>query len=112
MKKPMYGLTDILSKYRPAFQRYIRGASGYDARIEASGKVTHSTAGALHAKERMKELGRILAGLIAGHDAGLPDWQSAEAPVSSLVHRLKQAELLAEVKPPAGSLPGVFTSHS
>ena len=98
------GLWHDLGKYRPAFQRYIRGASGYDAHIEtAPGRVDHSTAGALHAMERMKGLGRILAYLIAGHHAGLPDWQSAEKPASSLVHRLKQADLLAEVL--AQSLP-------
>ncbi|KAB2927898.1 MAG: CRISPR-associated endonuclease Cas3'' [Candidatus Contendobacter sp.] len=91
------GLWHDLGKYRPAFQRYIRGASGYDAHIEtASGRVDHSTVGALHAMERMKGLGRILAYLIAGHHAGLPDWQSAETPASSLAHRLRQPNLLAE----------------
>jgi CRISPR-associated endonuclease/helicase Cas3 len=90
------GLWHDLGKYRPAFQRYIRGASGYDAHIEAAGKVDHSTAGALYADKRMKGLGRILAYLIAGHHAGLPDWQSAESPASSLVHRLQQANLLTD----------------
>ena len=91
------GLWHDLGKYRPAFQRYIRGASGYDAHIEtAPGKVDHSTAGALYAVERMKGVGRILAYLIAGHHAGLPDWQSAAMPASSLAHRLKQADLLAD----------------
>ena len=91
------GLWHDLGKYRTAFQRYIRGASGYDAHIEtALGKVDHSTAGALYAMQRMKGLGRILAYLIAGHHAGLPDWQSAEAPASSLANRLNQADLLAD----------------
>ncbi|MDG4552385.1 MAG: CRISPR-associated endonuclease Cas3'' [Candidatus Contendobacter sp.] len=102
------GLWHDLGKYRPAFQRYIRGASGYDAHIEtAPGKVDHSTAGALHAMERMKGLGRILAYLIAGHHAGLPDWQSAEKPASSLIYRLKQTDFLAEAlaqSPPADIL--------
>ena len=102
------GLWHDLGKYRPEFQRYIRGASGYDAHIEtAPGRVDHSTAGALHAMERMKGLGRILAYLIAGHHAGLPDWQSAEAPASSLAYRLKQADLLTEAlaqSPPADIL--------
>ncbi len=102
------GLWHDLGKYRPAFQRYIRSASGYDAHIETtSGRVDHSTAGALHAMERMKGQGRILAYLIAGHHAGLPDWQSAVAPASSLVYRLKQADLLAEAltqSPPADIL--------
>lgn len=90
------GLWHDLGKYRPAFQCYIRSASGYDAHIEAPNKVDHSTAGALYAIKRMGGLGRILAYLIAGHHAGLPDWQSAEAPISSLVNRLKQSNLLAE----------------
>ena len=102
------GLWHDLGKYRPAFQRYIRGASGYDAHIEtAPGRVDHSTAGALYAMERMKGLGRILAYLTAGHHAGLPDWQSAETPASSLAHRLRQPDLLAEAlaqSPPADIL--------
>lgn len=44
----------------------------------------------------MGGLGRILAYMIAGHHAGLPDWQSAELPASSLAHRLEQRELLAD----------------
>jgi len=102
------GLWHDLGKYREAFQRYIRSASGYEAHIETSlGKVDHSTAGALYAMERMKGLGRILAYLIAGHHAGLPDWQSAEAPGSSLINRLQQANLLADTlaaAPPADIL--------
>ncbi len=101
------GLWHDLGKYRPAFQRYIRGASGYDAHIEAAGKVDHSTAGALYAIERMKGVGRILAYLIAGHHAGLPDWHSAENPAASLAHRLQQADLLADAlaqSPPADIL--------
>lgn len=91
------GLWHDLGKYRPAFQRYIRSASGYDAHIEtAPGKVDHSTAGAVYAIEQMGGLGRILAYLIAGHHAGLPDWQSADKPVSSLINRLKRRDLLAE----------------
>jgi CRISPR-associated endonuclease/helicase Cas3 len=91
------GLWHDLGKYRSDFQRYIRSASGYDAHIEtAPGRVDHSTAGALYAVERMGGVGRILAYLIAGHHAGLPDWQSAELPASSLVHRLRQSGLLAD----------------
>ncbi|MBK7984571.1 MAG: CRISPR-associated endonuclease Cas3'' [Candidatus Competibacteraceae bacterium] len=102
------GLWHDLGKYREAFQHYICSASGYDAHIEtAPGKVDHSTAGALHAMDRMKGSGRILAYLIAGHHAGLPDWQSAEAPASSLINRLSQADLLADAlaaEPPADIL--------
>ncbi len=107
------GLWHDLGKYQKSFQDYIRGASGYDAHIEtAHGKVDHSTAGALHAVERTQEsgkkaIGRILAYIIAGHHAGLPDWLSAERPASSLDSRLRQAKLLADTlaaKPPGSIL--------
>lgn len=67
-----------LGKYRPAFQRYIRNATGLDpqgAHLEGTpGRVTHSTAGALWAQQQLGALGRVLAYLIAGHHAGLHDW--------------------------------------
>ena len=71
------GLLHDLGKFSPEFQRYIKTASGYDpdAHLEgAPGKVDHSTAGAIHAVEGYGAAGRILAYLIAGHHAGLPDW--------------------------------------
>jgi CRISPR-associated endonuclease Cas3-HD len=71
------GLWHDLCKYRPAFQAYLKRASGYelDAHVEGcAGRVTHSGAGALLAIRRFKEPGRILAYLIAGHHAGLSDW--------------------------------------
>ncbi len=43
------GLWHDLGKYSTAFQHRIRSVSGYDAHIEAPGKVDHSTAGALYA---------------------------------------------------------------
>lgn len=89
------GLWHDLGKYRPAFQRYIRSASGYDAHIEnAPGRVDHSTAGAILATHRLGIAGRILAYLIAGHHTGLPDWTGDEAGRSALSHRLKQQELM------------------
>ena len=70
-----------LGKYRGAFQEMIRQASGYEAHLEepdraSSGKVDHSTAGALHAIETLGQYGKILAYCIAGHHAGLADWHS------------------------------------
>ncbi|MBN9339179.1 MAG: CRISPR-associated endonuclease Cas3'' [Comamonadaceae bacterium SCN 68-20] len=75
------GLWHDLGKYRPGFQKYVRLADNADAHIE--GKVagrdkTHSAAGALWAVQRLNQPGRpyghILAYLIAGHHAGLDDW--------------------------------------
>lgn len=83
------GLWHDLGKYRAGFQRYVRQTS--DAHIE--GKVTgrdktHSTAGALHALDRLgRGAGRILAFVIAGHHAGLPDSDPADGGNTSLKHR-------------------------
>ncbi|MDR3368443.1 CRISPR-associated helicase Cas3' [Rhodoferax sp.] len=75
------GLWHDLGKYRPGFQRYVKLADNPDAHIE--GKVggrekTHSAAGALWAMQQLNKsnqpYGNILAYLIAGHHAGLDDW--------------------------------------
>lgn len=73
-----------LGKFHPAWQKYLRRKSGYDeeAHIETHhGRPNHSTAGAVLALERGKEAppSRVLAYAIAGHHAGLPDWQPDEA---------------------------------
>lgn len=94
------GLWHDLGKYRPAFQHYLKTASGYDpeAHIEnRPGRVDHSSAGAIHAVRRMGVGGRVLAYLIAGHHAGLPDWSKLEENTGgSLRERLEQTELLDE----------------
>src|SRR3989338_2990558 len=78
------GLWHDLGKFNPQWQAYIRRETGYDedGHLEGySGRPNHSTSGAVLALERFKEspLGRILAYLIAGHHAGLPDWNSDSA---------------------------------
>ncbi len=86
-----------LGKYNAEFQSYIRGASGYEAHLEdefSKGRVDHSTAGAIFAVNKLGLPGKILAYLIAGHHAGLPDWEKDEAPGSSLRERLQRTELL------------------
>lgn len=99
-----------LGKYRPAFQAYIRNASGFEAEnahIEGVGnRVDHSTVGAVHAVAELGEgAGRLLAYLIAGHHTGLPDWNGDNA---SLFQRLEAAgkkgwlkEALDQQPPPA-----------
>ena len=91
------GLWHDLGKYRSGFQRYIRQAKGEDAHIE--GKVsgpdkTHSTAGALLACDRYGRAGRVLAYLIAGHHAGLYDWNSEN---TSLEYRLSSVDARKEL---------------
>ncbi len=79
------GLWHDLGKYRCGFQRYLRAAGGAEAHIE--GRVpdrdkTHSAAGALwafdHLGARFGREGQLVARLlqyaIAGHHAGLADW--------------------------------------
>jgi CRISPR-associated endonuclease/helicase Cas3 len=93
-----------LGKYRPAFQDYIRHASGFDienAHIEGANRVDHSTAGAVHAISELGEGGgRLLAYLIAGHHAGLPDWNGTNASVSDLRRREKLVTWKKELNRP------------
>jgi CRISPR-associated endonuclease/helicase Cas3 len=99
------GIWHDLGKYSTEFQQYIRSVSGYDAHIEAPGRVDHSTAGAIHAVRQFGAHGRILAYLIAGHHTGLPDWHSAETGGKALSIRLgaEQNHLLDRI--PAQSIP-------
>lgn len=79
-----------LGKYRNRFQDYIRLKSGYErenAHIENGIRAPHSTAGAIHAVRQLPQgFGHIIAYLIAGHHAGLPDWHGGKG---SLGFRLK-----------------------
>ena len=78
------GLWHDLGKFLPDWQVYIRRETGYDedAYLEGgNGRPNHSTAGAVFSLERFKKSpqGKILAYLIAGHHAGLPDWHPDNA---------------------------------
>ena len=102
------GLWHDLGKYSEEFQRYIKTVSGYDAEAHlegAPGRVDHSTAGAIHAMRQFGVHGRILAYLIAGHHAGLPDWHPAETGGKALSIRLgtEQNHLLDRI--PAQIIP-------
>ncbi len=109
------GLWHDLGKYSAEFQRRIKSLSGYDpdAHLEGPvGRVDHSTAGAQHAVEQFGVLGRILAYIIAGHHAGLPDWHTGETGGGALKVRLEDknhlqralsqtipSEILTQAKP-------------
>ena len=89
------GIWHDLGKYSSEFQHYIKTVSGYDAEAHIEGKagrVDHSTAGAIHAMRQFGAQGRILAYLIAGHHAGLPDWNAAEAGGKALSIRLSEEQ--------------------
>ena len=77
------GLWHDLGKYSTEFQAYLCAAGGSEAHLEErpeiSAKVDHSTAGAQHAARELKLFGPLLAYLIAGHHAGLPNGQDATA---------------------------------
>lgn len=92
------GLWHDLGKYSGEFQRRIKSLSGYDpdAHLEGPvGRVDHSTAGAQHAVKQFGMHGRILAYLIAGHHAGLPDWHASETGGAALAVRLDDKSHLA-----------------
>jgi CRISPR-associated endonuclease/helicase Cas3 len=109
------GLWHDLGKYQPAFQRHIASASGMEAHIEAPGRVKHAVAGAIHAAETHGAYGRLLAYLIAGHHAGLPDWNPAEASGAALSQELRNergtlaqalaGDIPAEILTPGITLP-------
>mgnify|MGYP001473428519 CR=1 FL=1 len=92
------GFWHDLGKFSADFQNYIRAATQADSQEERKpGRVDHSTAGAIQSVSRFGGLGRILAYLIAGHHAGLPDWQSDEAGNGALAQRLGRVELLEKI---------------
>lgn len=113
------GLWHDLGKYSNEFQQYIKNVSGYanrydsEAHIEGKlGRVDHSTAGAIHAVRQFGAHGRILAYLIAGHHAGLPDWHAAETGGKALSIRLgaEQSHLLDRI--PTQAIPQNILTQS
>lgn len=78
-----------LGKYSVEFQRYL---------LERGPKTEHSVIGAQHAVHALGPHGRILAYLIAGHHAGLPDWDSDEEIARSLKQRLARTDLLERLQ--------------
>ena len=85
-----------LGKGSSDFQKYICSRSGYntDAHIEdVPGRVNHSTHGADWAIRNFPQIGKILAYLIAGHHAGLPDWHNELGIGGNLEYRLKPEEV-------------------
>ena len=96
------GLWHDFGKYRPAFQKHIKTSSGYDPNASISSehdpKKHHASTGAMYAANFMKkpEFGRVLAYVIAGHHAGLPDYTRAEAQGRSLDDVLQDQQFLQE----------------
>lgn len=120
------GVWHDLGKRRGGFQRYIRKASGHDAHIErvADRDKTHSAAGALWALQHLRDtfgprgvlLARVLQYVIAGHHAGLDNWEGGLATrlVGADAER-EAAEALARPSPdrllrPAMELPDLAST--
>ena len=112
------GIWHDLGKYSTEFQRRIKSVSGYDAAAHLEGqpgRVDHSTAGAQHAVDQFGLHGRILAYLIAGHHAGLPDWHTSETVGAALKVRLDdkshlQRALSQSIPPEILSQPKPFSA--
>lgn len=108
------GLWHDLGKYRDGFQRYIRMAAvlaasetHLEGKLPQGSDKSHSAAGALWAVEHLGgrfgpegvALGRVLQYLIAGHHAGLDNWDDGLKP------RLASAEARRECCEALGALP-------
>jgi CRISPR-associated endonuclease/helicase Cas3 len=78
------GLFHDLGKYNPAFQRRLEGANI---------RVDHSTAGAallpLITKGGNRDIAKLIAYVIAGHHAGLPDMTNESGSLSERVSKFK-----------------------
>ena len=115
------GLWHDLGKFRPGFQRYIRQANNVDAHIEGRIKdrdKTHSAAGALWAERLLGErfgppgelMARVLQYIIAGHHAGLDNWDGGlAARLASEDARKELEEALAQHPPDSVLRPEFLT---
>ena len=91
------GLFHDAGKARKSFQAYLAYANNMDDIAYDSSDHSHSGAGACWANEHWRGIGRLLAYCIAGHHAGLPDWELGETPNGALRVRLvEDAEVLRE----------------
>lgn len=82
-----------LGKADDRFQGYLLRENGLDDSDYDSGRINHSSAGSAFAENKFGPcLGRILAYIIAGHHAGLPDWDSAETGAAALSARLGEGK--------------------
>lgn len=87
------GMLHDLGKYSSYFQEYIRISSGLIENAELTGKVDHSSAGAILAKKVFGLMGIPLAYCIAGHHAGLLNWDNEPGISGNLQSRLDKNSL-------------------
>jgi CRISPR-associated endonuclease/helicase Cas3 len=98
------GLWHDLGKYKDRFQAHIRNSSGYEKGEGSGERVDHSIVGALYAKHRFGPEGihfaKVLGYLIAGHHAGLPDFDHSETFGGALSTRWREEAHLKEALVP------------
>lgn len=71
----------------------------FQKRIEGlGGRVDHSTAGAIIARERFGVAGALMAPVIAGHHGGLPNWSDESGLRTSLMSRFSKAYISSSVE--------------
>ena len=94
------GLWHDLGKYRAAFQAYIQRGTGInpDAHIEKDSdpRTNHASTGAIYARDKLGGMSLPLAYMIAGHHAGLPDYESDKARGASLSEVLERDKPLLQ----------------
>lgn len=89
------GLWHDLGKFSEDFQEMIHSSAGPgSAAVIKHVRVDHSTAGGIYAVEKIGMIGRVLAYVIAGHHAGLPDWPGDVSGMKALSQRIRKTELL------------------
>ncbi|TAN37774.1 MAG: CRISPR-associated endonuclease Cas3'' [Verrucomicrobia bacterium] len=81
-----------LGKATKAFQQYLKTSNGLDdPDYDADGSVSnHASTGAALAFDQLGMPGKALAYLLAGHHAGLPDYQANETGNAALLARLPE----------------------
>jgi len=83
------GLWHDIGKYSLDFQQRLCAMNDIEGHLETKpGRPDHSSAGAQHAFYLLKDAGKLLAYVIAGHHAGLPDGKSNHR--GSLKNRLEK----------------------
>lgn len=82
-----------MGKYSRDFQKYIRQCTGLLEEGESTGKVDHTSAGAIYAKELLGGAGIPLAYCIAGHHAGLLNWNNEIGLSGDMISRLNKNSL-------------------
>jgi len=94
------GILHDLGKAIPIFQAYLYHENGLkhpDRTIPQNARINHSSTGAAKAVEYFgNQLGRVLAYLIAGHHAGLPDYESCDTGQAALQCRLQEGHAQLE----------------